>query len=315
MSASGPGGTGAESGRDASGGHEDMLEDVILLPDLAHPHGPARLGQRERDALEAHAAAYALDALDPDERDVFQVHLDTCHYCRALVREFAEVVGHLPDAVPPVQATPALRQRLMAAVQEDVARGAAAEADGGLATDPTGNVASGRTPRAAPAGWLERLLGGGQAPRWAAAALLTASVALAIGNVSLLRRTHEEQTRAAAYEAALEAAASGRVVPLASTDGSPRGRVALIAPGPESADRRARLLVAGLPEPPADRTYQLWLIRDGTPHGAGTFSGTGGVATIPVEGDPARAQVVAVTVEPRGGSRAPTSNPILAARL
>jgi anti-sigma-K factor RskA len=73
----------------------------------------------------------------------------------------------------------------------------------------------------------------------------------------------------------------------------------------------------GLPPPPSGKVYQAWIIR-GTqapipePTFAVSKQGDGAVAipTTPGAGD-----VVAVTLEPKGGSKAPTTKPVLLATL
>src|SRR5215216_3070610 len=47
------------------------------------------------------AAGYVLGALEPDDEQVFQRHLDGCPVCEANVRELEAVVGELAYAVPP----------------------------------------------------------------------------------------------------------------------------------------------------------------------------------------------------------------------
>lgn len=59
------------------------------------------------------SAAYALDALDPDENRVFEEHLARCSQCRDDVASFQETtaaLAHDVDAPPP---PPALRQRIL----------------------------------------------------------------------------------------------------------------------------------------------------------------------------------------------------------
>ncbi len=336
--------------------HDSDSDKVPAVPDLTRPHEDVTLSQAESIALEGHAAAYALDALTKDEAREFELHLRGCAFCSAAVAEFDDVVGQLPEAIEPLPAAPALKQRLMDAVRADIAAARSITASAGaptgarLAGPPTFNVpgatrapgaahplrpVAGMTtfqdttaqrpattppvpamsgPASAPV-WMAW-----QPPRWLAATLLVASLGLGAWNVSLLRSAAAERDRAATYEAALATAAGGRVVPLASTSEAAgrSARVALITPAAGTAatsQESVRLVVAGLPPAAADRTYQLWLIQDGTPRDAGTFGGASGVETVAVKGDPSRAQVVAVTVEPRGGSSAPTSQPILAARL
>ena len=63
-----------------------------------------------------------------------------------------------------------------------------------------------------------------------------------------------------------------------------------------------------LPVPPEDKQYQLWAIVDGTPVSAGVFDVTEG-PTVPLQEmniSIAQASAFAITLEPRGGSEAPT---------
>ena len=58
-------------------------------------------------------AAYALDALDDDERAAFEEHLATCDRCAAelpAVRETAAALAYVPESVPPPDA---LRGRVL----------------------------------------------------------------------------------------------------------------------------------------------------------------------------------------------------------
>ena len=63
------------------------------------------------------AAAYALDALDREEREEFERHLAGCDRCRADVALYAESAGQLADAtaVPP---PPHLKKAVMDALDE-----------------------------------------------------------------------------------------------------------------------------------------------------------------------------------------------------
>jgi anti-sigma-K factor RskA len=75
----------------------------------------------------------------------------------------------------------------------------------------------------------------------------------------------------------------------------------------------ASMDASGLAPAPAGHTYEVWVIRNGTPRPAGTFAS--GSADVPVSGDVASGDVIAVTVEPAGGSAKPTSSPITSARI
>jgi anti-sigma-K factor RskA len=64
-------------------------------------------------------AAYALDALDPDDRREFESHLSGCERCRTELADLSETVGALAYAsegpVPPDE----LRGRILVAARED----------------------------------------------------------------------------------------------------------------------------------------------------------------------------------------------------
>ena len=65
------------------------------------------------------AAAYALGALDPEERDELKAHLQTCADCERLLGELSQTVAALPLAVPQVTPPPGLRERVMNAIAQD----------------------------------------------------------------------------------------------------------------------------------------------------------------------------------------------------
>jgi len=72
------------------------------------------LDSRPHDEWRALAAAYALDALDADERAAFEAHRAGCAECRALADSYAPVVAGLGLAVDPDQPPASLRARTLA---------------------------------------------------------------------------------------------------------------------------------------------------------------------------------------------------------
>lgn len=76
------------------------------------------------------------------------------------------------------------------------------------------------------------------------------------------------------------------------------------------ANGNATLMISGLDAAPKGKTYEAWVIPKGkTPRPAGLFQG-GKPTTVHLHGVPQKDAVVAVTVEPAGGSPAPTTTPI-----
>lgn len=89
------------------------------------------------------------------------------------------------------------------------------------------------------------------------------------------------------------------------------GAVATVGWNPQS--KETFILAQALPEPPADKQYQLWAIVNGKPIDAGVFELGNKAHSIqkvkPVE----NAQVFAVTLEKKGGSPTPTLDQMLVA--
>jgi hypothetical protein len=80
----------------------------------------------------------------------------------------------------------------------------------------------------------------------------------------------------------------------------------------------ATLVAHGLPAPPSGRVYQIWLKRPGKapePTSALFTPRRDGTATATVPGDLGGVSQMLVTDEPRGGSRQPTTSPLLSASM
>jgi anti-sigma-K factor RskA len=76
---------------------------------------------------------------------------------------------------------------------------------------------------------------------------------------------------------------------------------------------QATLSVSGLAAAPSGKTYEAWIIpTSGSPKPAGLFPGS--TNAVRLRGTVPKHAVVAVTVEPKGGSRAPTTTPIFSTR-
>jgi anti-sigma-K factor RskA len=203
------------------------------------------------------SAAYALDALDDDERRAFEDHLAGCERCRDEVAAYSVAAEALAYGAGPADPPPLLRDRILVAARAE-------------------------RPNVVPL-----------RPRWvypvAAVAAVAACAAIGLGvwNISLHDRLSHPQ--------ALQS------VPLAGAPGS-------LVVGP---DGRAALVLYRLDAAPAGKTYEAWVIRG--KHGpvpAGLFRG-GGTTFVPVDATVTEGSVVAVTVEPAGGSDAPTTKPFV----
>jgi anti-sigma-K factor RskA len=83
-------------------------------------------------------------------------------------------------------------------------------------------------------------------------------------------------------------------------------------------DGRGDLVVHRLPQLPAGRIYEMWVQRGSAPPvPTGTLFGVGssGTAAVGVPGSLDGTSAVMVTNEPAGGSPAPTTTPLIVARL
>ena len=70
----------------------------------------------DHDEMESLAAGYALSALDPDDRRLFEGHLPTCPLCRQMVMEFKGVAGVLPMVVEEMEPPASLRSTVLGSV-------------------------------------------------------------------------------------------------------------------------------------------------------------------------------------------------------
>ena len=80
-----------------------------------------------------------------------------------------------------------------------------------------------------------------------------------------------------------------------------------VAVGPDG----QAVLALAVPPAPASKTYEAWVIRAGKATPAGLFSGRPGTSIVKVSKPVGAGSVVAVTVEPSGGSPQPTSKPFV----
>jgi anti-sigma-K factor RskA len=73
----------------------------------------------ERTGIHELSAAYALDALDADERREFEEHLTHCPECREAVASFQETASALAHQVDMPPPPPSLRERILEQVRRE----------------------------------------------------------------------------------------------------------------------------------------------------------------------------------------------------
>jgi anti-sigma-K factor RskA len=228
--------------------------------------------------------AYLLGALPSDEREGFERHLAACPECRREVEELAVAADALPSAAPPVTPPPELKQRIMAVVDAEASLLAAA---GSRADEPDAE------PRRERRSFFAR--------RWSfrpAFALAASALLLAVGVAG----------------GVLAGGGSGERTVTAQVAGAASGAQAKLVVGQDG----SQLVMAGFPQPPAGRVYQVWTLRKGQnpqPTNVLWTPLADGSATVSVPGSLDGVQNVLVSTEPRGGSAAPTSMPVLNASL
>ncbi len=226
------------------------------------------------------SGAYALGALLPDEQAEVERHLASCsrHPSLASLRVTAEALAVVaPEMEPPR----GLKSRLMETVRAETE---AVRAETEAAPAET------RAPAARP-GLPGRILGllRSPVPGYGLAAAMAVAVAVLLfsgggGNETVVRNLE---------------------------GGGVTGQVVYVE------DQQVAVMrVEGLTPAAAGKTYQVWAITEGAPASIGFLEvGPQGPATAAMQVQLHEGQVIAVTLEPAGGSAQPTSQPIFSAKI
>ncbi len=254
---------------------------------------PGSPGPEHGEELKELAAGFALGALDARDRERFLAHLPGCATCQELLRGYRQVTASLPWALDPREASPGLRERILTIAADNPPSAA-----GPAATAP---VQDGQF-RQAPSSPLSRL-----APRWALslAALFAVTLGLGYWNFRLQEQVRQQAAILRTQQQALSAVArSEERWTLAGTPEAPGAAATLVRPPDGSPPY---LLTANLPSLPPDRTVQAWVIAGGPPTPAGLLDPAAqGTALGHLESQFSPGDIVAITIEPRGGSPSPT---------
>jgi anti-sigma-K factor RskA len=78
---------------------------------------------------------------------------------------------------------------------------------------------------------------------------------------------------------------------------------------------QAILVAKDMPSVPEDQTCEIWVISNDVPKPSGLFQPDPNMTAAPITNSITNADVIAVTVEPAGGSEQPTSDPVLLAKM
>jgi hypothetical protein len=229
------------------------------------------------------AAAWVLGALPEPEGTAFGAHLHVCGDCRENVADLGLVADSLPAAAPSMAPPAALRGRIMAIVAAEAELLQAAAAPSGRDASPA------ERPRL-----RRRLL---SLRPLLAVAMASVLLAVGLGAGALLSADAPPRTLAAEID----------------RTAAPHARAAL-----HIDDDGTRLMVAGLPQAPSGRVYQVWLKRANQapdPTDALFTVNADGRGSVAVPGDLEGIVGVLVTDEPLGGSSVPSRRPVISAAL
>ena len=221
--------------------------------------------------------AYALDALETDEVARYEAHLETCDRCRAELEGMWSVAGALAHGAAGPLPAPHLRERILEQARSE-----------------RSNVVPLRRRFAVPAATS------------LAAVAAVAAIAVGLWASSLARDLSDARREAAANAEAVAVLSdpSARQVPLSGAD----GRVVVASSG------RAALVLSGIEPAPPGKTYEIWVVADGTPRPAGLFQSARTRSVIPITRPVPSRAVVAVTLEDEGGVEVPQGPKVFASR-
>jgi anti-sigma-K factor RskA len=251
------------------------------------------------DDLQPWLAARALGEADDDP--AFRAHLDDCTRCQADLAEYRGVAGLLPYGAPEAAPAPDLRERIVAAVAREA--GAALPAN----------------PRTLPGGTAEPQLArrsGFSLSSWFALAFAALAIALLAWNVSLRAEVNNQAAEVAYHRR------SWQTVIALLNDSSVRWYA--LAGGQASAHAWATpqgqdicFVAQALPAIADGQVLQVWVSHAGQTASLGSFEPRNGNAWVLFKSDAPFASYdqVFVTVEPNGGSAAPSGPPILSGSL
>ncbi len=291
----------------------------------------------DQDRFVELAPDYALGLLEGEDLEQFERHLAAgCEACEVELGRMDAVGDALAYAVPLVPAPDALRDRVLMAVEADLASSklAAAPAPQAAVRPPAPEPAprpiappsEALRPTYSPGPWPPerptspgppargRGFLGGLAPALAFAGILISIVSgtyayklreqLALVKADLERVQADNQELARVMD--VVGSQRLRVIALGGQPTSPKaqGRV-LWSPD----TKKAVFYAYGLPKPPPGKDYQLWVIQGSTPKSEGVFPvDDKGQAqhVLPEVPDPAGVGAFAVTLEPAGGLPQPS---------
>lgn len=232
--------------------------------------------QLSHEEVEELLAAYVLGAVSPEERAQVEEHLAGCDRHTDAERELRKAAERLANLADEREPSPALRQRIMAAVSTAP-----------QLVPPTRPVVM---PGQA-IGLFARWRPGSRIAALAVAAVLLLGVGIGVGRLTAPSPPPQQLV---AYTFNGNAGAPGAIAHLVYFKN----------------EHRAVMEVTGLQPLTPSQVYELWLFRGTTPVPAGLGTLTSGTLVAQLSADLSTYQQIAITIE-RGEQPKPTSNPIL----
>jgi len=251
--------------------------------------------------------ARALSALDAADEHALNQHLSECAECRRELADWENTAASLALGVPPAEPSPQVRDRIMNAVRSEKQKQPQQESTQSRVVE-------------FPQSRRERWTAFGRVGAVAAAVLFLVLILWIVVLWQQNRALHRETDLLMGRMRSLEEE-SYRANELASILSSPGARFrSLSGTGPGTGataqlaydgSGRALLMASALPPTPAGKEYQLWFIVGNNPPIPGqTFSSDEigrGELRDEVPDRALDSAVFAITLEPAGGSKAPTS--------
>lgn len=261
---------------------------------------------------EVHGAvgSYVINALDADEFDEFEAHLEVCPTCSREVVEFCETAAQLSLLASTPGPPPALRSSILSAIQE-------------VRPLPPELPVESEPMQAAPSGGPRRRMAQLGEPddaedelalrrqrrrtrvlTLAVAAVTVIALSLGVGFFNLAQN-RQAQVSAAAVETQLESqlfsAPDVKIVPATTKNGA---QVSFVS---SKSLNKALFVNANLPSPGDRLKYQLWTLRGRVATADNLLDGTTRTQWFKNPIDDSTG--LAVTIEPETGSSVPTTSP------
>jgi len=263
--------------------------------------------ETKRSDAATDSGAYVLNALNASERDAFEVRLEDSEELRNEVTELTDTAVLLGMAVDPVTPSAGLKSDIMAKIAaipqlpRDVAAVRELHPTGAASASSAASVPPVELSRKAQLRWFNRPIIAITSAAAAVALLIGGGVAVGIANQAV------QHSQVADALAAINSAAD---VQHAAASVSTGGKATLVW---SLSQRKSALIVTGLGAAPSGKTYELWYIDGkGAATPAGLFSANGQRTLQVLDGRMSKGDTVGVTIEPSGGSKAPTTKPIVA---